>query len=114
MKVADPWLVGLAGPEMIVVCGGTVSTVQVAVAGDTLVLPTESVALTLKVCEPFARPENAAGEVQAEGAAPSRLHAKLTDCLLAMNEMLALVLDVGLAGDAVMVTTGATVSTTQV
>ena len=54
--------VPLAGAVVIVVSGGVVSpdagslTVQVAVAGEASTLPAVSVARTLKVCEPTARP----------------------------------------------------------
>ena len=53
-------VVGLLGPELIVVSGGVVSLgaliVQVHEAGEASVLPAASVARTLKVCEPVLRP----------------------------------------------------------
>ena len=62
VKVAEPDVTVPEGPESIVVSGGVVSaggtlTVQVLVAGDASVLPAASVARTLNVCDPFARPE---------------------------------------------------------
>jgi hypothetical protein len=53
-------LVEPLGPELIEVSGAVVSvgavTVQPAVAGLASVLPAASVARTLKLCEPVARP----------------------------------------------------------
>ena len=51
-KLAEVWLVGFAGFEEIVTTGAVVSIVQVY---DALaVLPAESVAVTVNVCEPAA------------------------------------------------------------
>src|SRR5262245_51504129 len=57
VKDAGP-LLGSGGVEAgsIVVSGATVSTVQLKLAGVGSVLPTESVAATVKVCGPSARP----------------------------------------------------------
>ena len=53
-------VVGLDGPEPIVVFGGVVSDgaliVHVHVAGEASVLPAASVARTLNVCEPVLSP----------------------------------------------------------
>jgi hypothetical protein len=55
-KVPLVWFVGLVGPEVMVVCGGVASTVQVYVAGAGSVFPAASVALTSNVCAPSVRP----------------------------------------------------------
>ena len=51
-KLADVWLVGFAGDEVIVTVGAVVSIVHVLEALP--VLPAGSVAVTVKVCEPAA------------------------------------------------------------
>ena len=48
--------VGPLGPELIVVSGATVSTVQPRVAGEASVLPAASRARTANVCAPCDRP----------------------------------------------------------
>ena len=53
-----------AGPEVMVVSGAVVSTVQVRLAGVPSVWPAASVALTWKVCEPSERSVLFSGEVQ--------------------------------------------------
>ena len=53
-KLALVWLVGLAGDEVIVTVGAVVSIVHVEFAEP--VLPAGSVAVTVNVCEPEARP----------------------------------------------------------
>ena len=54
LKLALVWLVGLDGCAVIVTVGAVVSIVHVVVALP--VFPAGSVAVTLKVCEPAARP----------------------------------------------------------
>jgi len=54
LKVAEVRFVGLSGCAVIVTVGGVVSIVQFAVALP--VLPAGSVAVTVKVCAPAARP----------------------------------------------------------
>ena len=54
LKVAEVRFVGLSGCAVIVTVGGVVSIVQFAVTLP--VLPAGSVAVTLKVCAPAARP----------------------------------------------------------
>ena len=54
LKLALVWLVGFAGCAEIVTVGAVVSIVQVELALP--VLPAGSVAVTVKVCEPAARP----------------------------------------------------------
>jgi hypothetical protein len=78
------------------------------------VLPAGSVARTWKVCAPSASPEWLLGLVQAAKPAPSRLHWKLLPACVEVNEKLALVWLVGFDGCAVIVVSGAAVSTVQV
>jgi predicted aconitase with swiveling domain len=54
LNVAPVAFVGFAGPEPIVITGAVVSIVHVLVALP--VLPAGSVAVTVNVCEPAARP----------------------------------------------------------
>ena len=54
LKLALVWLVGLAGCELMVTVGAVVSIVHVELALP--VFPAGSVAVTVKVCEPAARP----------------------------------------------------------
>ena len=49
-------LVGPVGPDVIVVSGAVVSTVNVRVAGVASTLPAASIARTANVCSPAARP----------------------------------------------------------
>ena len=56
MNVALVLLTEPVGPFRFVVSGAIVSTVQVRVAGVASWLPAASMARTLKVCEPWARP----------------------------------------------------------
>ncbi len=63
-KLAEVWLVGSAGADVIVVVGPAVSTVQAAFAAVP-VLPAVSVARTSTACAPSARPVSASGEAQA-------------------------------------------------
>ena len=50
------WEYSAGGLEVIVVRGGPVSTIHVAVAGDGSMLPASSLAATETVCGPSARP----------------------------------------------------------
>ena len=68
------------GPEVIVVSGGVVSvvsTVHVRVAGLGSVLFAASVAATVKVCGPSARPVKVTPLVHGAGAPPSKVQAKV-------------------------------------
>ena len=56
MKAAEVLVTGPVGPDVIVVSGATVSTVNVRVAGVASAFPTRSTARTLKVWLPWARP----------------------------------------------------------
>src|SRR5262245_27663587 len=73
VKDAAP-LFGSGGVPVNAVSGATVSTVQLNVAGVGSVLPAESLAATLKECEPSARLPSVTGLVQAVAAAPSSEH----------------------------------------
>jgi hypothetical protein len=55
-KLAEALLLVALGPCVMVVLGGTVSTVHAQVDGSPT-CPSESVALTAKACLPLARPE---------------------------------------------------------
>src|SRR4051812_939934 len=65
VKAAGTLLMG-SGCALNVVSGASVSTVQVKLAGVASVLPIVSVAATVNVCWPSARPETVKGLVQAE------------------------------------------------
>ena len=81
-------------------------------AGVRSVLPAASVARTWKVCEPTARPEYALGDVQAANAAASSLHSNVEGVSDEEKENEALVSVVVAGGCAVIVVSGAVVSTT--
>ena len=57
LKLADVLVTVPERPDVIVVSGATVSTVQVRLAGEESVTFEGLVARTWKVCEPFAKPE---------------------------------------------------------
>jgi hypothetical protein len=77
-------------------------------------LPAASIARTLKVWLPSARPLYEAGDVHAEKAPPSSLHWKVEACSEDVNEKLAAELPDGFGGCDVIVVSGATVSIVQV
>ena len=62
------------GAVVIIVSGVTVSSVNLATAGLASRLPAASLARTLKVWAPSARPLKVRGDAQAAKAAESRLH----------------------------------------
>ena len=97
---------GSDGCPVIVVSGATVSTVQVEVAGDWSTFPKVSVARTLKVWLPSARPPYVLGEAQLEKAAVSSLHSKVELGLEEVKEKLALALPEGFGGCDVIVVSG--------
>ena len=66
-----PLVESIAGPPVIVTVGETVSTVQLAVAGDASVWPAASVARTANVWAPCASIITVCGDVQAVNAPPS-------------------------------------------
>ena len=67
-------LVEVPGLLVMVVSGGTVSTVKVRLAGVASTLPAPSMARTSKVCEPSDRAAVVKGVVQAANAAASKRH----------------------------------------
>jgi hypothetical protein len=101
------------GPDVIVVCGATVSTVHVRVAGVGSGLAAASRARASNVCEPFARRRYLCGDAHASHIAASRRQSKVLDSL-APNENVALVRRVRSRGPPVIVVSGAAVSTVQV
>jgi len=114
-NVADVWLVGLAGVLVIDGAGGgAVSTTQVKLAGVASVLPAASVAVTVNVWLPAARPLYEAGLVQAAAAPPSRTHWNVEPASVEWNVKEAEVELVGLVGPLSITVSGATVSTVQV
>ena len=110
-NVAEPLATVPAGPDLIVVSGATVSTVQVAAAGVGSRLPAASVARTVNVCGPWARLEYDFGDVHEAAAAVSSLQVKLTSGSDAPNEIAALVLGTEPDGADVIVVSGTAVST---
>ena len=88
VKVGAVLLVGPFGPEVMLVSGAVVSTVQVRLAGLASVFPAVSVAFTSKVCEPSDSPLYSFGEVQLSKAPLSSLHSKVA--LLSLEEKLKL------------------------
>ena len=110
-KLALVWLVGFAGDDVIDTVGAVVSIVQVEVALP--VLPTVSVAVTLKVCAPAASAVKLTGEEHTAAAPASSWHWKVEPVFELVNEKVAEVEFVGFAGCAVNVTVGAVVSTVQ-
>ncbi len=73
------------GPEVIVVSGAIVSTVNVRAAGVGSTLPAASSARTSSVCRPSARAEATCGDEQAANVPPSRRHWKLAPVSLPWN-----------------------------
>src|ERR687895_652785 len=73
--------VGSAGPESIVVTGGTVSrgrvTVQLWFAGVGSMWPSASVARTATLWKPIARPVYSTGDVQVANGPPSSAHSNV-------------------------------------
>src|SRR5688500_17402100 len=105
--------VGSAGPESIVVTGGTVSrgrvTVQLWPAGVGSTWPAASVARTATRWKPIARSVYSTGDVHAVNAAPSSAHSNVEPARFEENVIVALVLSVGSAGpESIVVCGGAT------
>jgi hypothetical protein len=82
-KLGDVSLDGSLGAEPIVAVGAVRSTVHDRLAEVASVFPAGSVARTLKVCVPSARPEYAFGLAHGPNPPPSRSHAKLDPASLA-------------------------------
>ncbi|XSF08636.1 hypothetical protein VZP55_30365 [Myxococcus faecalis] len=102
------------GPEVMLVSGATVSTVQVRLAGVASKLPAASTARTCKVWLPCDKPGKVTGSVHAAKGAPSSEHWYVTASSLELKSNVALALFVRPLGPLTMVVSGATVSTTQV
>jgi hypothetical protein len=100
-----------AGPLSIDAVGATESTVHVNDAGVPSVLPAASVALTWKVCEPWARLEYAWGLVQLVKVVVSSAHWKLEPVSLEVKLKLAEVEVLGFAGEELIDVSGGVVST---
>src|SRR3990172_1630062 len=88
-----------------------VSTVQLQLAADGSWLPAGSVATTVKLWSPLARPVYVLGDVQAEVGAPSRLQAKDEPVSVAWNVKEALELATVPLGPESMIVSGAVWST---
>ena len=112
LKLALVELVGFAGALLIVTVGAVVSIVHVEEADA--VFPAGSVAVTVKVCAPAASDVYDAGEVHAAAAAASSLQLNVEPVFELLKPKLALIELVGFAGAAVIVTTGAVVSSVHV
>ena len=93
--------------------GGVVLIVQLREAGVGSALPAASVALTVKVWEPSARPEYVFGEPQAAKATPSSEHAKVEPGSVALKAKVAAD-EVGFGAGEVIVVSGGIVSTRHV
>ena len=105
-------MVGLAGDPVMVATNAVTLIVQVKETGLD-VLPAGSVAVTEKVWLPAARPEYACGLVHAAAAAESSAQLKVEPAWLEVKEKLAVDWLVRVAGEEVMVTTGAARSIVQ-
>src|SRR5918999_2317622 len=111
-KLAAAELLRSRGPAWIDVPGVTVSPVQLRVAGSASPFPAASVARTLKVCEPSAKPAYAWPLVHAAQSPASSRHSKVA-VSPALNSNCAAALLVGSAGPLSMDVSGATVSSVQ-
>ena len=109
-----PLVVPEAGPPVNVTSGGTVSTVQLRVAGDGSSCPAASVARTANVCGPWASARRLRGDVQAANADASRLHANVTLSSFDVNAKLALADRTVPVGPEVIVVSGGVRSTVHV
>ena len=107
-------LVVPVGPAVMVVSGGVVSevsTVNARLAGVASVLPAASVARTSKVCAPRLNAPVVNGDVHGANAAASTRHSNVEPASVAVNEKLGVVSLVTPLGPAVIVVSGAVVST---
>jgi hypothetical protein len=120
--VSGEWNVNVAlaeptvplGPVSITVDGATVSTVKLRVAGVASALPTTSRARTWNACWPSLSVEYVAGDAHVAKVTPSSEHWNVAAPSGEVNENVALVAGVGPLGPAVIVVSGAVVSTVQV
>jgi hypothetical protein len=111
-KVAVALVDAEGGPDAIVVCGGTVSTVHEYCDGGPV--SNIQVARTESVCEPLPSPVRTLGGEQAANFAPSREQSNVLPSLSALKPNVAVVRLVSTGGVAVNVTCGATVFTVHV
>ena len=119
VKDADVLLVSPDGPPVIVVSGAAVETVKLRVAADASVLPAASRARTLNVYVPSASGPTARGEVHATyvptvAPGPSRRHSNVEFDSVLVNSNDGDALLIVPVGPAVIVVSGATVSTVNV
>jgi hypothetical protein len=113
VKAAVDSVIRLIGPDPIVTCGGTVSTVHDQVGGVTSVPPNASVARTVKACAPLDRFEYEIPDAQLANAAASRLHANVEPDLLLVKAKIADAWFVRLAGPELIVVRGGELSIVQ-
>ena len=103
---------GFGGVPVMLAPGATVSTVRPYAVGVP-VFPAGSVATTLKVYRPSARPANVTGDVHGEKeSAPALIEQANVDPGFDEKANVGLLFRVGSAGEPVSVTLGSTVSTT--
>ena len=112
-------LVTPVGPLVIVVSGAAVSTVNARVAGDASVLPAASVARTRERVRPVRERPEAFGELQVVNVpvaapGPSSLHSNVESISVDVNENDCAATFVVPIGPAVIVVSGAAVSTVNV
>jgi hypothetical protein len=112
LKDAFGELLAAGGVALSVTDGASVSIVQVKLAAAP-VLAAASVALTWKVCEPWARPLYAFGLAQLANAPPSIAHWKVAPAS-EVKLKLAFALLLGFVGEELIVAVGACVSIVQV
>ena len=105
-KVGVVSVLDAAGPEVIVVSGGVVSTVNPRLAGVASVFPCSSVARTSKVCAPSANAAVVVGELHADHAPPSTRHSNVAPAS-EVNENVGVLSPVVPLGPAVIVVSGA-------
>ena len=105
-KVGVVSVLDAAGPEVIVVSGGVVSTVNPRLAGVASVFPCSSVARTSKVCAPSANAAVVVGDVHADHAPPSTRHSNVAPAS-EVNENVGVLSPVVPLGPAVIVVSGA-------
>ena len=106
-------LVGPFGPAVMVVSGAIVSTLKAREAGVTSTLVAVSIARTSKVCAPLASPVVVNDDVQAANGRPSTRQSKVAPAS-ELNENVGVLSLVGPFGPAVIVVSGAVMSTLKV
>ena len=109
-------LVVSGGPDVMLVSGGVVSggvveTLKLLAAGELSRLPAASVARTSNVCGPSARAAAVKGDVHSLNPPPSTLQANVAPGSGDENENVGVLSSVGPDGPAVIVVSGAAVST---